>query len=417
MRETRDLEFKESVSNSFLKTVSAFANYGNGQILFGVTDAGEYKGIENPGKVCLNIENMINDSIDPQPEYTLEIDEKTNVIILNVKKGQDTPYLYKGKAYRRNDSSTIAVDKGAFRQLTLSGCNLSFDELKTPNQDLTFMILEKALQESLGIEVLTQDLLATLELYNRQEGYNYGAELLADKNHFLGIDIARFGESINIILRRYIYEKESIISQYQKAMIAFEEQYEYEEIRGATRNRVERLPKEAFREAIANALVHRDWDSPGSIQVSMFDDYIRITSPGGLTDSMSEEDYLESAISRLRNPIIGNVFFRLRFIERYGTGVQRIIAAYQSSKRKPTFKVSDTSIEVVLPIFEQNLTGISEDAIKVYELIRRGVVKTSTLVEVSGYGKTKIMKHIRELLAQGYITRMGSSRSTWYQVK
>jgi ATP-dependent DNA helicase RecG len=83
VRESKNLEFKESVTNTFLKTVSAFANYGTGKILFGVMDNGVAKGIENPEKVCLDIENRINDSLDPVPEYILEINERTSVITEN----------------------------------------------------------------------------------------------------------------------------------------------------------------------------------------------------------------------------------------------------------------------------------------------------------------------------------------------
>ena len=73
MRESRTLEYKESITNTFLKTVSAFANYGSGEIVFGITDDGRIIGIPNPKSACLDIENRINDSIDPVPEYTLSM--------------------------------------------------------------------------------------------------------------------------------------------------------------------------------------------------------------------------------------------------------------------------------------------------------------------------------------------------------
>ena len=84
MRESKTIEFKETVSNTFLKTVSAYANYGTGKILFGITDEGEVKGIQNLSQACLDIENRINDGLDPVPEYVLEMNEKTAVITLTV---------------------------------------------------------------------------------------------------------------------------------------------------------------------------------------------------------------------------------------------------------------------------------------------------------------------------------------------
>ena len=110
MRETRILEFKETITNTFLKTVSAFSNYNGGTILFGVDDNGNVKGLPDVKQACLDIEKKINDSISPQPNYTLEIQNNDQTIKLTVKSGLQKPYLYKSKAYKRNDTATIEVD-------------------------------------------------------------------------------------------------------------------------------------------------------------------------------------------------------------------------------------------------------------------------------------------------------------------
>lgn len=99
MRESQTLEFKETVSNTFLKTVSAFANYNGGTILFGVRDDGTPVGVEHPNEVCLAIENKTNDSIRPQPNYSLEVRSTDNVVSLTVKPGKNTPYTYKSKFF------------------------------------------------------------------------------------------------------------------------------------------------------------------------------------------------------------------------------------------------------------------------------------------------------------------------------
>ena len=126
--------------------------------------------------------------------------------------------------------------------------------------------------------------------------------------------------------------------------------YTYEEVEGFYRVKKEKIPEDAFREAIANALINRDWDSVANIQVSFFDDRIEITSPGGLPKGVTIEDYLNKELSIPKNPIIANVFFRLGLIERYGTGVQRICALYDNSENKPTFEVSENLIKITLPI-------------------------------------------------------------------
>ena len=114
---------------------------------------------------------------------------------------------------------------------------------------------------------------------------------------------------------------------------------------------IETIPKEAFREAVANAIVHRVWDINAQIRISMFDDRIEIVSPGGLSDGISEKEYLEGRISVLRNPILANVFHRLDLIEKFGTG-KRIIQCYADSQSKPSFEISDNSIQVTLPLIK-----------------------------------------------------------------
>ena len=142
MRETRIIEFKETITNTFLKTVSAFSNYNGGEIYFGIDDNGNVKGIADVKQSCLDIENKINDSISPQPDYTLEI-QNDSTIKLTVKSGIHKPYLYKSKAYKRNDTATIEVDTLEFSRLILEGKNIRFEELPYNEQKLTFEVLHQ----------------------------------------------------------------------------------------------------------------------------------------------------------------------------------------------------------------------------------------------------------------------------------
>ncbi len=100
MRETYNLEYKEKLSNTFLKTVSAFSNYNGGKIIFGVTDQGEYIGFDDAKNKAISIENKINNSVSPQVSYRIDIDEDSNTIILTVHPGDDKPYFYNSKVYK-----------------------------------------------------------------------------------------------------------------------------------------------------------------------------------------------------------------------------------------------------------------------------------------------------------------------------
>lgn len=310
IRETRNLEFKKDVANTFLKTVSAFSNYDGGRILFGVDDNGTVTGLSDPRQACLDIENKINDSISPQPEYVLSINDEDQTVALEVRKGTHTPYLYKSKAYKRSDSATVEVDTIELKRLILHGEHLRFEELPARKQELQFSVLDHMLQEEIGVSV-SEPVLKTLNLYSDDAGYNNAAELLADENHFPGIDAARFGDSINIILKQKNVENQSVLSVLQQAADMYRDAFQYEKIDGIYREKVELIPEDAFREVIANALMHRTWDVPQPIRMYFFPDRAEIVSPGGLPEDITGEQYLAGQYSSLRNPILSNVFFRL----------------------------------------------------------------------------------------------------------
>ena len=143
MRETRTTEFKEEITNTFLKTVSAFSNYDGGEIFFGIDDNGNVKGLTDVKQACLDIENKINDSITPQPDYTLELQNNERTIKLTIKSGLQKPYLYRSKAYKRNDTATIEVDRLELSRLILEGKNIRFEELPCEDQELTFDTLSR----------------------------------------------------------------------------------------------------------------------------------------------------------------------------------------------------------------------------------------------------------------------------------
>ena len=417
MRETRILEFKETITNTFLKTVSAFSNYDGGEILFGVDDDGNIKGLSDVKQACLDIENKINDSISPQPNYTLEIQNNDQTIKLSVKSGLHKPYLYKSKAYKRNDTSTIEVDTLEFSRLVLEGKNIRFEELPCKDQELSFEILQSNLKEKIQIETFNKDTLKTLNLYDDVNGFNNAAGLLADKNHFPGIDIVKFGENISIIQKRITFENTSVLDIYEKALSVFRDYYQYEVIQGADRKMVEKVPEAAFREAIANALIHRVWDVDSQIRVSMYDDRIEVVSPGGLPSGITEFEYLSGKLSVLRNRNLANVFYRLGFVEIFGTGITRIKQVYSEASVKPSFEVSENAIQIVLPVYEES-TNLTEDEKVVYKLLSKNMLKSmSEIAPYISFGKSKTTKLLKDMEQKGVIAIEGKGKGTKYRIK
>ncbi|NLT20464.1 MAG: AAA family ATPase [Syntrophomonadaceae bacterium] len=421
-KEKYNLEFKAEVAKTFLKTVSAYANYNDGEIMFGVFDNGDLAGIDDAKFDSLRIENMINDSIVPGPDFEIkvrEVEGKT-IIVLGVKKGKDTPYYYQGKAYKRSDTSTVEVDRFELRRLAIEGINMDYEEKKASAQSLSFTILESWLKETAGIEKINLDILKTLNLFNKDGYYNIAGELLADENDiaFSGIDIVKFGRDINKILYRETISNKSLLAQYDRAVEVFEQYYQYEEIEGYNRVKKELIPKEAFRESLANAIVHRVWDTNSFIQIAMYEDRIEIKSPGGLPKGISEEEYLYGNISVLRNPIIAGVFYRLKIIEMFGTGIARVNEEYTHSISKPGFYISENRIRLVLPVTETGRLDLSPDELLIYGLLKEDIELSRGEIDLkSGFEKSKTLRVINSLVDKNIIQKLGKGVGTTYKLK
>ncbi len=421
--ESYNLEFKEEVSKTFLKTVSAFANYIDGEIIFGIDDHGNVAGVkENSKEESLRIENMINDSLVPVPSYEVHIKQvggKT-IIIAKVKKGKDTPYYYKGKAYKRAGTATTEVDRFELRRLSVEGINMDYEERKASSQALEFSVLEVSLKKEAGIEKLNLDILKTLNLYNKDGYYNTAGELLADENDlaFSGIDIVKFGKNINKILYRKTISNVSILTQFESATDIFEQYYLFEEISGYNRLKKELVPKEAFRESLANAIVHRVWDTNSYIQIAMYEDKIEINSPGGLPAGISKEEYLFGNISVLRNPIIAGVFNRLNIIEKFGTGIARINKEYNHSIIKPDFEVSENRIRIILPVTDSELPDLSKDESIIYKLLNKeGELSRKDIDYKTGFDKSKTLRILNRLADKKIVSKLGDGTTVAYKLK
>ena len=417
MKESKELELKSTITNTFLKIVSAFSNYNTGKIIFGVDDNGKIIGLENIEELCLDLENKINDNISPKPDFRFIKDTKKNIITLIVEEGFNKPYLYKGKAYKRNDTSTVEVDRIEFNRLTLLGLNQYYEELKAKKQNLKFEVLTKELEEKLSLKNFSKDVLKTLNLYDDKIGYNNAAELFADSNTFSGIDIAKFGKNIDEILDRNLFVNISIISQFQKTLEVFNRYYKYEQILGSERIEKELIPEKAFRETIANALIHRTWDVNSNIRISMYENKIEVSSPGGLPSGISEKEYLNGQISQLRNPILANIFFRLKYIEMFGTGIRRINESYKDYAIKPAFEIFENSIKITLPIITTKLFLTTDEKI-VMDILEKGAILSSgEILQMTEFKKDKLNRLLKKLIQKNYIDVIGNGRGTKYLKK
>ena len=414
--ENKFLEFKSDKGKTYLKTVSAFANYGDGEIIFGIDDKGKTIGLADPSEFSLDIENQINDSISPRVDFEIRRNNDRTVSLL-IHKGRHTPYFYNGKTYKRNDTSTIEVDEIELRRLYTEGSNETFDSLDGHTQKgLTFNHLEDYLKKEVNIEKFDLDTLKSLNLFAKG-AYNNAALLLSDKNDFNGVDIAVFGNNISEIKERIPLGGLSLLEQFEESMKVFRRNYVYEEVNGGARKTVELIPEKAFKEAISNAIVHRLYDVNIPTKVAMYKDHIEINSPGGLPYGISKEDYVSGAYSVLRNPIIASVLNRLRIIESFATGIRRINEEYKEYTMKPTYRISDTSVCISLPITVIQ-TQVTSDQMLLMKSLSKNIKYTrKEIEEETNIGKDKVIRLINSLLTAGLMEKEGTGRSTVYFLK
>lgn len=148
----------------------------------------------------------------------------------------------------------------------------------------------------------------------------------------------------------------------------------------------------------------------------MYPDRIEIKSPGSLPRGLTAEEYENGEISCLRNPILGNVFFRMKYIEMFGTGVTRIRHAYKNARIKPKFAVTDHTISVVLPVVTDKYNATTDEANVIKVLENGAQLSSSEIAKAAGYTKAKTLRVIDGLKNKGYVNVIGNGRGTKYSL-
>ena len=130
---------------------------------------------------------------------------------------------------------------------------------------------------------------------------------------------------------------------------------------------------------------------------------------------MTEKEYLSGRVSVLRNPVIGNVFFRMHIIESFGTGVRRMNQAYSDSSTKPSYAFTPNSITVILPVI-QTVQDLTVDELRVYQIMSAVEKSSSRVIEETGFSKSKTLRLLSDLVRKGYIIKTGNGRGTRYSL-
>lgn len=414
--ENRYIEYKEDVSKSFLKTVVAFSNYHDGIIIFGIKDDLTVKGLSNLDETKLKIENEINDNIKPNVNYLISTNRINNTIALIVKKGKYTPYYYKDKSYKRNDTSTIEIDKNEEKELILEGMNLNFEDIDSKEQHLTFKELDKELKDKLNLDNINKDIYKTLSLINDNGKYNIASYLLSDLNSFNEVDLVIYGKTINEIKYRERMSRYSLIYLFKKVLDIFEKNYKVEIIKNETRETVYKIPFLAFREALANSLIHRNYNSSLFNKIEMYEDKIIIVSIGGLLNNITKDDFINGKVSSLRNPIIASIFHRLKYCELLATGIKKINECYSSYSLKNEYEITPSSVTYILPTLN-SISFTNNELLILNSLVSNKEYKRKEIEEITSLSKDIIIRCLNNLIKEGVIIKQGVNKDIKYLKK
>lgn len=426
--ESSYLELKATINADFKKEIIAFANTDGGEIYVGVTKNGTVVGVENSEQEMERISSMIHDGIHPDlipftAMETVTIEGKT-LIHLNISRGGRPPYHLSDKGlkpsgvYVRHGVASIPASEEMIRDMIRQSDGITYDKIRSMNQDLTFHYAE-AYFANRKVPFQTENK-RTLGLIDADGYYTNAALLLSDQcEHSIKCAVFEGTGKTVFQTRKEFYG--SVLKQLEDA-------YEYISLLNHVHadfvglERVESLdyPEYALREALLNTIVHRDYNYSGSTIINVFSNRMEFVSIGGLVKGITLPDILHG-VSQSRNMVLANVFYRLKLIESYGTGIQRILESYQDDLQlEPEFLPEASSFLTILPNRHALTNQIRETydtspeakilallAVK-QEITRKDV---EALLHCSSFPARKALN---ALIAQGKITAVGNAKATRY---
>ena len=349
--ETNRIENKEQLNEDFEQEVIAFLNYKEGGIIYvGINKNGQVVGVENTDLTQLQIKDRIKNNIQPSTlglfDVTVETIENKEVIKVIISSGTEKPYYLRKKGrtpegcYIRIGSSKERMTERMIEEMFSRRIKNSLKEIESPRQDLTFRQL-KIHYEGNGM-ILNDNFARNLNLLTDEGKYNYNAYLLADENN-ISIKLVKYlGTNKMELIENQEYGYCCLITATQRILDRLTaENTVYAKIEYNGRKEVEMIDSKALKEAVINAMVHSDYTLTTTPIIELYSDRIEITSGGGLPQGLSQEEFLEG-VTAPRNKELIRVFKDVDLIENIGSGVLRILDAYDKS----CFKFMDHFLRV-----------------------------------------------------------------------
>lgn len=435
--ENKTTELKREYVDDIKNTVIAFANCDGGTIYIGIDDDGDVCGVEDVDLTMLRVSNAIRDAVRPDvtmfTDCSVETLEGKTVVCVKIQRGTARPYYLHGKGVRpegvyvRQGASTVPASESAILSMIRETAGDSYEEARSINQQLTF---EKtsAYFKKRNVE-FEMPQMKTLHLIGDDGTFTNLALLLSEQNTHT-IKLAVFDGSKKSVFKDRCELTGSLLEQLDNAY-AYIDRYNRTraEFYGLDRVDMRDYPLEAVREALLNAIVHRDYGFSGSTLISIFDDRIEFVTIGGLVKGISPDD-IQLGVSALRNQYLANIFYRLRLIEAYGTGMLKIKESYADASVKPQIEVSSNAFKITLPNInfynetqqqesktEQKRKGrnISKHTAAILQLCKKnGYISRNDVQNALNISQSTAILILREMVENGTLVKKGNGKDTCY---
>lgn len=423
--ENERIEYKREFIDDIAKEVIAFANTDGGEIYVGVNDDGTPAPLENTDDTYTRITNSVRDSVAPDVTMFTKYSLNNGVIKVNVSEGSSKPYYLKSKGlkpsgvYIRQGASSVQASPEQIRRMIKLSDRDSYEEMRSLEQELTFKTAAETFErhgipfsedkyKALGIVSINDELFTNLGLIiSDQCRHTIKAAVFADEENLSFIDHKEFGGSVF----------SQIENAFEYIMLNNKNRSVFS---GIDRIDIPDYPEAAIREALLNAVVHRDYGFSGSIIININSKCIDIVSIGGLVSGLSEEDIM-NGISQPRNRNLAEMFHRLKYIESYGTGIRKILSLYSDQENKPEITITPNSFRLSLP--NRNIgNSAKQDIPSQYQTVidylkDNGSMTEEELQELLGIKKTRAYNLYKAMEKDGLIAVLGKGAEKKFVLK
>lgn len=430
MIENNTTEFKREYIDDIKKTIIAFANCDGGSLYIGIEDDGTVCGVDDIDDCQLRVVNSIRDSIRPDVSMFTTVNVETRddkqIVRIEVQHGTGYPYYIGSKGLRpegvfvRRGASTVPASEAEILKMIKEAAGDNYETARSLNQQLTFEYAEKYFKDRKV--AFADEQKRTLGIISDDGTFSNLGQLLSDQCLHT-IKFAAFeGANRTVFKDRKEFEG-SLFKQLDEAYGAIQ-MFNHVQADYVGLERIDRYdyPMEAIREALLNAIVHREYSFSASTLISVYDDRLEIITIGGLVKGITKNDIM-LGLSILRNRNLADVFYRLHLIEAYGTGMPKIKECYADKGVEPTIEITDNAFKITLPNLnfykaddkKSVVLSAREKQIMEYmdshESITRPVVQ-----ELTGCSQTTAITTLNELVDKGLLVKVGSGGVTKYKL-